>query len=181
MVADNGSRTGDLFFTCDPPCLIRGKTGAACEPFEAEYPVNLVDQPQFETFPHRHSLLRCESLGRSSPRNIAPACQILQRPINGIGAAFARLRAIPALLRSRQTAFSAGLPPPCKSDDAGRNPRRSRPRATCSLQLPLSSAMNSWVRPLSFYEGIMLRIAKSSLRTPGRRRAKAAASGSECS
>ncbi|QYA13450.1 hypothetical protein I8E17_17755 [Rhizobium sp. AB2/73] len=77
MVADNGSRTGDLFFTGNPPRLIRGKTGAACKPFEAEYPVDLVDQPQFETFPHRHSLLYCESLGRSSPRNITPARQIL--------------------------------------------------------------------------------------------------------
>jgi len=63
MVADNRSRTGDLFFTCDPPRLIRGKPGAACKPFDTEYPVALVDQPQFKTFPHRHSLLHCESVG----------------------------------------------------------------------------------------------------------------------
>lgn len=45
MAADNLSRTDDLFFTGDPPRLIRRETGTARKPFEAEHPVNLVDQP----------------------------------------------------------------------------------------------------------------------------------------
>lgn len=60
--------TGGLLFTCDPPRLIRREAGTARKPLEAEYPVDLVYQPQFETFPHWLSLLRCDPFDRSGSR-----------------------------------------------------------------------------------------------------------------
>jgi len=76
VVADIRRRAGNLLVTGDPPCFVRGKTGAAREPFKTEYPVDLVDQPQFEMFPHWHSLLRCKPFRRSSRQWISrPACQ----------------------------------------------------------------------------------------------------------